>query len=1102
VTGSKVSFIEPVTVSSHIPRDNGEAMCTQRTLRSLFATGLVFLLVTFARADYIYTLIDDADGGTKISVSLKSSQAPVNNRVTGKGTVYIERKKDPVLKKILSGASVDMTIDVASTSYRTSGSDTYYRITGGWFTLDADVDEKDPLKIGLGIKLPKDTKFSAEAINNSDDRYAKIEPPVGKTFDLTFPFMKSDPGGPSKLTASTDSLTIDKNGVAGSGQVKFENVHLAGVSLLQADLKWSVSPAGDVEELTFTAPSVSVAMDIPGTTPVDSNKLIVTATDLKIDQDGEFSFRKVTAAPSPAVRIDLANPANFAIVVKSLEINMDVQTKEVDDITLKFDLELPPQFRLGTGNSNAPIKITDIEISASPEANNGEAGAPFSLVKTIKQKINPKFGDFTLTIDEFEVDLDPNAGTNGGSPAWMGIHIPTAKLEFSSELQKSSTAKAELTVTNLSIGSAGVDGKVTGATADLANFKAPFFKKGSLDTLSLEFLKGQLVSFDATGKVNVQELGGDVKVQITVTGAGVYTLKVDPEQKVNLGAFGNAIQMQIDDGTYTYDSQQNKHKLKISGVFAFSESLTGELDNLRGLKFGFQDLAVDGDGKFALGGTNVDLPNPVSIPLGPAKVEIAQFGIVSVAKNGQNYPGIMLTGEVSVEDLPVSGTIGFDGITVYYEGSTSAPINLSNLKADWKKIDLDLSVAKVGRLTASLEKGQYPDPAKGDPAPAVWNGLTPVTVIRGDASLTLECFGPGSSPIEVAFMAAPNAWFVSAALPLPTPITLGSTGLEISVFRGGLGRNVTSPTGDSGMVGVPVQDYPLVPLPPTLAANTPNYERKWLFTAGVRIQTLDKKTMWGDLNLTAGIGQENFFIDLDGKFYFYEDVRNDIATTYNRRLLVNLHYNSTENSFKAYAQADLYFKDRGSPVLYAYAPVELFLSPDWKYFRIGGDVKQNTGGPPTFTNPATIQLLGGKIGGNGVFLIDLDQRTKEPKLTMKGGALVWYNASFSFDITSKISVEGWIKANGYVYFDGYFSGDPNGSQALKFERANAQVGFGVSIGGKLVNPIKDLNFTASADADLSGSLDSDFKATLTGTLSGKISVGRFNPSFRTGFTIN
>lgn len=1113
----------------------GRLCITDRVVRSWVA--LLFLLLTpLAHADYVYTLIDASDALTKGSISLKSTVAPSNGKVVGKGTLHIERKDQAVLKKIVAGVSVDMTIDVGN-QYQTANGDVYYRITGGWFTLDKDVDEKDPLKIGLGIKLPKDTKFSAEGINNATQHYCTMTPPAGKSFDLIFPFMKDDPSGPTKVTASTESLSISKSsttgrwGVEANGKVTFQNVNLAGISIPNAELSWKVSPGPGGEDLSFEAASVTVAMDLPGTSPVESNKLLVTATNLKIDQDGEFSFSKIAATPTTPIRIDLANPSNFAILLNSLTLEMDTQTNEVSNVSLKFDLELPAKFRALTGGGSgnpAPLVIKDIDIQWAPTAEDTElalasinpaspalaeamarrGALKFPLIKEINKglnkKVSTKFGDFKFEFDSFTIDLDAQDGTLGGSPSWVGIYIPEATLTFSSDLQKNGQADAVVTVKDFTLGSAGIDGQVTLDSANVAlqNFKPPFFKTGKITSLSCEFLKGQLVSFDAQGSVWVDDLKTDLNVGVTITGAGVYTLKVDPAQSVSLGTFGNAITMSVDEGTYTYDAQQNLHKLKISGVFGFNGNLTGDLDVLSGLQFGFQDLSIDSTGKFALGGTNVDLPNPVKINLGPAKVEIAQFGIVSVTDSGGTYPGIILTGDVSVEDLPVSGTIGFDGITVYYTGSTTS-IDLSKLKADWKKINLDLSVAKVGRLTAELEKGVYPDASTGDPVPSIWNGKS-VRVIRGSGSLTLDCFGSGSMGIGVQFMSAPKAWFVSLDVDPPTPITLGSTGLQISRFRGGLGRNVTSPTGDSGMVGVPIKDYKLVPLPEDLVANTPNYERKWLFTAGIRIETVDRFTMWGDLNLTAGIGEENFFIDLDGKFYFLEK-QSDIDSSpndFNRRLLINLHYNSAENSFRAYAQADLYFPKRQQYAIYAYAPVELYLSPKHKFFRIGGDVTQNPGGPPSFTNPATVQLLGGMIGGNGVFLIDLDRRNVPAKLTLKGGVLVWYNANLSFDITSKIRVEGWVRANGYAYFDGSFKGDESSPQSkLEFDGANAQVGFGVSIGGTLVNPIKNLSFTASADADLTGKLSNTYAVTLTGTLSGRIKVGKFNPSFRTGFTI-
>lgn len=1085
--------------------------------KSLFVRLLLLLvgslLYCAGRADYVYTLIDDAPGATKTAISLKSAVAPdASSSVVGKGTALIQFKGNAVAEKWLKDAEVDMAITVSAAPYQTVSGDTYYRITGGFYTLDKDVDEKNVAKSGLDIKLKAGTKFSVKLINNAPSKELVIAPPQNSPIELGFPFSKSDPSGPSQIKATANSLEVTAKGLTGSGQVLITNVHLAGISIPTATLNWALGDGSEQapkSELTFTCPSLDIAINFPGTTSTQANSLLVSAKDLTLDADGEFSFSSASATFSNPLRIGLANPANFAILVKN--ITLEMEDGEVSSVLSKFDLELPPQFSLSqkVASSSAtpqPVLIRDILINWTALVAEENGALPkFSLVQKIPQDIKAHWGDFSLVIKKgAEIDLDSKASGISGEPAdWVGVFIPTGTLEFSNELQKDATKVPKLEVTNFAIGSAGVSGTANGSNLD-SLFKAPFFKKSSLSTVSLEFLHGQLINFDASGKIYLEELKNNIDVRVTVTGAGVYTLNVDPSQSIKLGVFGDAVSMNIEDGSYSYDAPQNLHKVNLSGSFSVADNITGELDTLAGLTFSFQDLSIDSEGKFALGGAALDLPNPVLIDLGPALVSVSQFGIVQINQNGVNYPGILLTGEVSVEDLPVSGTIGFDGITIYYTGSPTS-IDLSKLKADWKKIGLDITVAKVGRLTASVEKGFFPDPGRStpDPVPTFWPAGKTVKVIRGSGSLTLECFGSGSTGIGIDFFAAPKSWYVGVDVDPPNPVKLGSTGLQISKFRGGLGRNVTSPTGDSGMVGVPIKDYKLVPIPEDLPASTPNVERKWLFTAGIRIGTLDDYTAWGDVNLTAAIGEENFMIDLDGKFYILEEMKADIETNFDRRLLINLHYDSGENSFRAYAQADLYFPDRSSKLIYAYAPVELYLSPDHKFFKIGGDVTQNPGSAPSFVNPATVSLLNGRIGGQGVVVIDLDRRTAPAKFAFKAGAKVWYDASFNVDITSKLAIAGWIKANGYVYFDAVFVGDPdNPNSKLKFNGANGQVGFGVSVGGKFKNPIKDLNFSASADADLTGYLSPTYAFSATGTVSGRVKVGKFNTGFSTSFSIN
>jgi hypothetical protein len=473
-------------------------------------------------------------------------------------------------------------------------------------------------------------------------------------------------------------------------------------------------------------------------------------------------------------------------------------------------------------------------------------------------------------------------------------------------------------------------------------------------------------------------------------------------------------------------------------------------------------------------------------------VTLEQFGLTTYEDGAYSTPALKLTGAVSVsDDLPVNGSVGFDGISIFQDQA-------NKLQVDWESISLDLDIDKVGSLHAELEKGEFPDSdyttfLQTHSSASPWRNAAPVTWLAGEGTLTLDCLKGG--PVKIDFVSAPKAWYVSLDVPLSSSgVKLGNSGLALFGIQGGLGRNITSYTGDAGMVGVPQVDYKLIPIPADLAPGTPNWDKKWLFKAGVTIGTDDAFTVWGDAVLTASLGTSSFFIDLDGKFYILSKMEAATRQSPDRFAHVNLHYDSPSETFTARASADLYFPTRAKGFVHASAPIELMISPNAKHVYVGENIIQNPGHRPTMTSPAILSV--GPLSGEGVFMVDFPNASGGYKL--KAGGVVGGTLTFDADF-NWCELSGGLSADAYFYCDASLLAATN-THGLQFNGAHGEVGLDASIWGDARIGKKKWAFLASGHADMSAYLDTDYHLSGTGVLDGHLAFGRFHSGFSKQFS--
>ena len=1070
---------------------------------------LCFGATRTARADSVINVVKTSS----LSVSIKTTEHPdaTGHFAAGKkGLLEITHARQNYVWKQIdrNDKKIDVPLDnivVAPSGEPSTPTDSFFKVTGGTYT----VPKESAIKLkscGASIVIP-----AGSVIN------LNLQNALSVNFSGTGTKPTSLPVAGTQITVS--SLTIEKKGVSANGTLTMTGVDLPGVSIVNAAFDWALTATKETDpdslfsvKQSAGGSSIDIAIDLPGISGTESNPCTLKVTGFRLNEDGDPTFTTGTLVTPPSgLRIPLANPANFALVFTGGAVTM--QDGELESANITGGLELPPDFSLAGSSAPVVLPIVITYESAPPETlatlTPSVAKKKLKLLYKIPSPIKAKFGGFIFEIEanQSAVDLDKTeafdvsdltAGSPALNPSWMGIVVKSATLTFPDEFGKDS----KVVMTNALIGPGGLSG-----TFSASNFKVPYFKDSQLTSLSGTFVQGRLTACSGKGKIHVSELQTDLWIGVSVTGSGAFTVTADQGQPINMPAFGNKVSLQVDHGTFAYNSTKKAGELSLAGSMTFDDSVP----SIGGTTLGFQNLTVSTSGHLSLNGGYVDLPNPVKVPLGPVSVTLEQFGLVTHVDGSYSTPAIKLTGSVSVaDDLPINGSIGFDGLTIYESAA-------SKLNVDWDAISLDLSIDKVGSLTAEIHKGEFPDapyrtfleanPGVASPWRNSGNAQTPyktVPWLTGKGRLTLDCLKAGA--IEIDFTAAPKSWFVAAKVDLSNGIRLGSSGLSLFGFEGGLGRNVSSYSGDSGMVGVPISGdvaavasvsragYTLIPIPPDIPAGYKNWDKKWLFMAGVTIGTDDKYSAWGDVVLTASLGSSSFFIDLDGMFYILQEFSQSTRDNPDRYAHINLHYDSETERFTAKATADLYFPNKSSNFLHAYAPVDLLISPHERHFYIGGDVTENPGNAPTMEDPAIVTLT--PFSGKAVLKMDFPD--SHGAYVFKAGGIIGASLSFGTDL-------GWCKLSGGLSADAYFYlgaklDTPSSGARLSFVSADGQVGLEASLWGDAKIGKLGWGFSASGHADLTAHLDSNYKLSGQGTLSGHVKFGRFNKGFSNAFT--
>src|SRR5260370_42467046 len=367
---------------------------------------------------------------------------------------------------------------------------------------------------------------------------------------------------------------------------------------------------------------------------------------------------------------------------------------------------------------------------------------------------------YKLAIQSYSVDLSPNGGVKVKAGSLSGgmfsnnqtvpvndgdLFIDTFGVTGSVSLPGSFTAKPT------------VGGFQVTVTAD-ANSRVEFKQNARIGEANLP------------GQVALQDMG-TLPVRVYLPENGTTVITTDPDQPLTTLALNkyhvriavSAAALQPIDGA--------NYSLSLSGALTFNTRAFANLPagaiasdfalpfNVLGLDAtkGFIGAAPDG---------MINLDNPADVDLRLFNLNVSQFRFPIPGDDA-----IKLSGGVKLSgDLPISGELDFTGLKITSGGSL-----------DFGKISFtDLSVMDVATISGTLTKQ---DIALGnDPPKSYLYG----DVTKFNLNIAGEMHG------QLHFLVGNGAWLVLGSVTqLPTgQIALGSSGLALFGFRGGLGHNV------------------------------------------------------------------------------------------------------------------------------------------------------------------------------------------------------------------------------------------------------------------------------------------------------------------------
>lgn len=795
---------------------------------------------------------------------------------------------------------------------------------------------------------------------------------------VVLPKDPKDPKDTLFVLHDTGQLSLHLSG--GRGVSERDNFDLAGFNFKPEILDLDIPSGGLPSTLTVSIPSGFIQSPLPYLITQDDKPLPLKASGIEINASGQPSFSKAAISNTFVdPEILLVKPIDFGLSVHQAVVS--VKDGAITDFKLTVaDLILPEQLnqyptpssvklslpqidllkpqtlgRIDLTPGPPPIRIpgqppkpgpaTTVRLNFAKDAPKPPPiripGKPAKPVKGPVEHVleaDLKTGGVFLDLSsEGPANADKSEPGAGGA-AWQGLFFPSAVVD-------------SIPATNFFADGFGITGVAKAGDREIDSYDGGQY---SLQKVvgGETFRRSELVSGGGyTGTLIFPAPAPPLTVRGSFCGGRDPTVVVDPQDVTT-----TVHTMHLSIGAGTLDSG----KLTLAGTLDFPD---GAKLTDAGAAFVFQDVPVNSAG-------NLDPPNGVLQFSHPMEVDVGSFKLQVTGISDFDKPNLRLQGGMDLaSDLPVANSEQFQGIPIGPDGK----INTDQFKTE--KFHLDVPLAGVGRIVGDLNYVQ------GDTT------SDPSTYLGGDVSFQLagdagdgsggENTDPdppappsgGKDPAaRLQFRVGDGAWFARGIVnthPFGIVLPIASTGLYLRGFNGAIGHNVKIDPPDPVTGKVKFDSIKL-----DRAANN------WFFSAGVRVASgsggdPSEQSVWLDVLLT--VVTDPLLIDLQGDIYVSEEfiesgrLGGDVPEHPSRHGSVAVLYDSSTQSFRAAAVADVYLPSYSAPLVSGHGSMDFLISPEDKHFYIGW---------PFPANAVQVRMLDafGSDGGAAIILEPKAQR--------------------------------------------------------------------------------------------------------------------------------
>jgi len=784
-----------------------------------------------------------------------------------------------------------------------------------------------------------DSGFIVEFNNGSGALQAARNPAqleITMAADVFFPFndWRSGPYA-SRFPAGAVKLTLEApgtmrlqatggttgSGAAGMSIMEMKATFLAGGCVIEPDQVHLNLTATDTAPPAFTVscPSGDLNTYLPNLMTEEDVPLRLTFTNLQVNDNGEVTVANMRLPGGPPREIDRANPKGFLLRVTDATVSMERNAFTRYD--LKAELGLPEGVWSDTAG-RPMIKPLSFNLLKEPWLDFSGPSTP------VPGPVQLQVEDFKVALRDLVVDLSRTEPTKAGNlpgisgPAWQGVFARQADILFPDNWKFGNKALS-LTTTNCFVDASGFTGSVNAQEKDFTGFEGPKLKDFpiKLKSLKLKFTRNVETESQCNGSTGAPpNFTGEFPLDFDIA-AG--TARIEGAVELKNPKLGLTID--VADGVLQPDAAGN-YALWLNGAMILD---IPDCQTLQGKALSFHGLGINGTGAFVTtgAGDRLNLDVPANADFGTFRCNISSLGF-NYSDTEKKWT-VDLGGEISLNsDLPVDGVISCDtlSITESVTGKSLPSLTVGDIGVSSNIMDIAGIDAKI-----TLKKWNNEPCLLGDAAFAL-------TFL--DSDVALGGTGSGSTG-GFQFLVAPKGmWAVVGSVTMPQDIALGSTGLGIYQFRGGLAHNLTAVGNDFSSINA------LRPAPGS---------GQWLFTAGCKIGALSNHYFFhSDARLTIGV--PDFFFSLNGDGWIYSNVEDPPG-----QMQVAIGCDPRVPSFYVNGAVDLGIPDPS--IVRVHGTLGLLLSPGDTHLDIGWPYPENA---------VTSEILGGVLRSRfgGHFTLD------------------------------------------------------------------------------------------------------------------------------------